>query len=167
MVVIIGGNKSGGYRHISTQSRLPQLRARVQIKWGNIRNHEVEKNSRCFGKVYKQTAIADNQHREDNIDGSDIHEAIDMVKLLSTIEVSEWISNFTPHFIINAIPYPWWDLSQSMLVKGPLLIQLLPRSTLASGHLWHNSNTVTGHQPNGFVAIQDTKICMFVGNILN
>ena len=28
-----------------------------------------------------------------------------------TIEVWEWISNFIPHFIIDVITYPWWDLS--------------------------------------------------------
>ena len=26
-----------------------------------------------------------------------------------TVEVYEKISNFTPHFIIDVITYPWWD----------------------------------------------------------
>ena len=31
----------------------------------------------------------------------------------------EWISNFTPHFIIDVIIYPCWDYSQFMLINGP------------------------------------------------
>ena len=36
----------------------------------------------------------------------------------ATVVVSEWISNFIPHFIMDVITYPCWDLSQTMLVKG-------------------------------------------------
>ena len=36
----------------------------------------------------------------------------------SSTEAYEWISNFTPHFIIDEITYWYWDQSQSMLVKG-------------------------------------------------
>ena len=35
-----------------------------------------------------------------------------------TVEVWEWISNSTPHFITDVITYPSWDYNQSMLVKG-------------------------------------------------
>ena len=35
-----------------------------------------------------------------------------------TVEVSEWISNFIPHFTNDVIIYPRWDLNQSMLVIG-------------------------------------------------
>ena len=35
-----------------------------------------------------------------------------------TIEVWEWTSNSIPHFIMNVITNPCWDLSQSMVVKG-------------------------------------------------
>ena len=28
-----------------------------------------------------------------------------------TVEISECISNFIPHFIMDVIKYPWWDLS--------------------------------------------------------
>ena len=36
-----------------------------------------------------------------------------------TVEVWEWISTFTPHFLMDVITYPAWDLSQTMLVNGP------------------------------------------------
>ena len=29
--------------------------------------------------------------------------------LIDTVEVKEWISNFIPHFIMDAITYPWRD----------------------------------------------------------
>ena len=29
----------------------------------------------------------------------------------ATIEVQEWISNFTPHFTGHVITYPYWDES--------------------------------------------------------
>ena len=29
----------------------------------------------------------------------------------STVEIYEWISNFIPHFIMDVITYPHWDLS--------------------------------------------------------
>ena len=35
-----------------------------------------------------------------------------------TVEVWKWISNFIPHYTMDIITYPCWDLSQSMLVKG-------------------------------------------------
>ena len=28
----------------------------------------------------------------------------------ATVEVWEWISNCIPHYIIDVIIYPWWDL---------------------------------------------------------
>ena len=36
----------------------------------------------------------------------------------ATVEVWEWISNFIPHYTVYVITYPYWDQSQSMLVKG-------------------------------------------------
>ena len=35
-----------------------------------------------------------------------------------TTEVCEWISYFIPHFMMNVITYPCWNLSKSMLVNG-------------------------------------------------
>ena len=35
-----------------------------------------------------------------------------------TVEVWEWMSNFTSRFIMDVITYLWWDQSYSMLVKG-------------------------------------------------
>ena len=37
-----------------------------------------------------------------------------------TAEVWERISNFSPHFIMRVITYPYWDQSYSMLVKGAI-----------------------------------------------
>ena len=37
-----------------------------------------------------------------------------------TVEVCEWISNFTPHFMMDVIAYPYWDYNETMLVKGAL-----------------------------------------------
>ena len=42
---------------------------------------------------------------------------------VATVEVWEWISNSTPHFIIDIITYPSWDLSQPMLVKGARIVK--------------------------------------------
>ena len=41
-----------------------------------------------------------------------------------TVEVWEWIGNFIPHFIMGVITYPFWDSSQSMLVKGATVPKL-------------------------------------------
>ena len=41
-----------------------------------------------------------------------------------TVEVWEWISNFIPHFTRHVITYPYWEWSQSMLVKGAPCIKL-------------------------------------------
>ena len=30
----------------------------------------------------------------------------------STVEVKEWMSNFIPHFIMDVIIYPCWDMCQ-------------------------------------------------------
>ena len=35
-----------------------------------------------------------------------------------TVEVSEWISNFTPQFIMWVIAYPCWGSSKTFSVKG-------------------------------------------------
>ena len=35
-----------------------------------------------------------------------------------TVEFHEGIGNFIPHFIMDVITHPCWDLSQTMLVKG-------------------------------------------------
>ena len=35
-----------------------------------------------------------------------------------TDDVREWISNVIPHFMMDVITYPCWDLSETMLVKG-------------------------------------------------
>ena len=40
----------------------------------------------------------------------------------STVGVWECINNFIPRFIIDVITYPWRDLSYSMLVKRPLVV---------------------------------------------
>ena len=36
-----------------------------------------------------------------------------------TFEVWKWISNFIPHNVMHVFTYPCWDLSLSMLEKGP------------------------------------------------
>ena len=36
----------------------------------------------------------------------------------ATVEVWKWISKFIPHFIMDVITHPCWDLSYSMSVKG-------------------------------------------------
>ena len=36
----------------------------------------------------------------------------------ATVEVWEWISNFSPHLIMDIITYPCRDKNQTMLVKG-------------------------------------------------
>ena len=36
----------------------------------------------------------------------------------TTVEVWEWMSIFTPHFIMYVITYPCWDKSKPFLVKG-------------------------------------------------
>ena len=36
----------------------------------------------------------------------------------STVEVLEWISNFTPHIMMDVITYPRWDQSWKMWIKG-------------------------------------------------
>ena len=41
------------------------------------------------------------------------------MKLLIII-IWEWVSNFILHFTVRVIIYPWWDLSLTILVKGPL-----------------------------------------------
>ena len=38
--------------------------------------------------------------------------------------VSEWIRNSIPYFTGHLITYPWWDLSQTMLVKGAQTMRL-------------------------------------------
>ena len=48
-----------------------------------------------------------------------------------TVEVEEWIGYFTPHFIMDGITYPCWDLSWTMLVKG--VPGILPPLL----HVWH------------------------------
>ena len=35
-----------------------------------------------------------------------------------TVEVSEWISDFIPHFIMDVITYSCGDSSLAMLIKG-------------------------------------------------
>ena len=39
-------------------------------------------------------------------------------EITCTVEVWEWISNFTPQFIIDIITHPCLDLSLTMSVKG-------------------------------------------------
>ena len=41
----------------------------------------------------------------------------------ATVDVWEWISNFTPHFTGHMITYPRWNSSWSMLVKRALYIK--------------------------------------------
>ena len=36
------------------------------------------------------------------------------------VEIWEWISDFVPHFIVNVVTYPWWNYSESVLVKGAI-----------------------------------------------
>ena len=38
-----------------------------------------------------------------------------------TVEIWEWISDFIPNFKLDVITYAYWDLSQTILVKGPLI----------------------------------------------
>ena len=35
-----------------------------------------------------------------------------------TVEVWEWIGIFIPHFIMDVITYPYWDLKLSYVCKG-------------------------------------------------
>ena len=37
-----------------------------------------------------------------------------------TVEVWEWKSNFTQHFIMDVITHPYWDSSQTLWVNGAL-----------------------------------------------
>ena len=37
---------------------------------------------------------------------------------LNKREVWKWIRNFIPHFLMNAMTYPYWELIQSVLIKG-------------------------------------------------
>ena len=39
----------------------------------------------------------------------------------AAVEIWEWISNFTSHFIMDIITYPCWDSSKFILVKGSLM----------------------------------------------
>ena len=59
-----------------------------------------------------------------------------------TVEVWEWMSNFTPHIIRQAITYARWDLCKSILVKG-LLVYLSKSAT---------SVDVPGHCPVGLAS---------------
>ena len=34
------------------------------------------------------------------------------------VEAWDWLSNFTPHIIMDVITFPFWDESQAMVVKG-------------------------------------------------
>ena len=36
----------------------------------------------------------------------------------ATVEVWKWVSNFTPHIIMDVMTHPYWDSSQIILVKG-------------------------------------------------
>ena len=74
-----------------------------------------EKNNNCEIK------------RVDNAISFDIIFSVNLTKLLnkewsfwylSILEVYKWISNFIPHFIMDVITFPYWDWSQTMLVKG-------------------------------------------------
>ena len=38
-----------------------------------------------------------------------------------SVEVSEWIKNFTPHYVEHVITHPWLDSSSSIFVKGSLM----------------------------------------------
>ena len=41
-----------------------------------------------------------------------------------TVEVKEWISNFIPHFIMDVITNPCWDLSWTMLVEAATYVAI-------------------------------------------
>ena len=47
------------------------------------------------------------------------------------VEVWKWISNLTPHFIMDVITYPCWDLRLSMLVKRGRSSALLGSNTVS------------------------------------
>ena len=49
----------------------------------------------------------------------------------STVEVWEWISNFIPHYIMDVIAYPWWDLKHvdkrgpACYISAPNLLMIM------------------------------------------
>ena len=74
-----------------------------------------------------------------------------------TVEVQELISNFIPHFMIDVITYPCWDLIQTMLIKGATwwkkvemtVIQMskfVPRGSLDCTGQWWWSHVTQPHQ---------------------
>ena len=50
-----------------------------------------------------------------------------------TVEVQEWVSNFTPHFMMDVITYSYWDWSLTMLVKGAIASLEMPNYKT---HIW-------------------------------
>ena len=44
-----------------------------------------------------------------------------------TIKVWEWISNFIPHFVMDVITYPCWDLSYYQILQASPTTSSLPR----------------------------------------
>ena len=50
--------------------------------------------------------------------------------------VEDWINNFIPHIIMSVITYPCWDWSWSMLVKGSLIVWILPVSMVVYGEFF-------------------------------
>ena len=57
----------------------------------------------------------------------------------ATVEVWEWISNFIPYFLIDAIINPCWDLSYSMSAKGAGDIEVRQEGVL------HDTSIVPDH----------------------
>ena len=62
-----------------------------------------------------------------------------------TSMVWEWISNFIPYFMMDAITYPCWDYSKSMSVKGATDGYMYSH-TLVWRH--NGCGSVSNHQPH-------------------
>ena len=54
-----------------------------------------------------------------------------------SVEVWEWVSHFIPRFTMYVIIYPWWDLSWSILEKGPGRSQISFRIILQAPEQYH------------------------------
>ena len=52
-----------------------------------------------------------------------------------TVEISAWISNFIPNFIMDEIIYPCWDLSESLLVKWATEVVIHSKTAMFSNRL--------------------------------
>ena len=64
-----------------------------------------------------------------------------------TVEVLEWISNFTPYFILDVITYSCWNLSQTVLVKGiPAFDTQISIQLTLQPIIWYHQHDSVGNQ---------------------